>query len=67
MSARDATQTLLLAGGSMSNIMGLALARYKLNNRVVSEGLFNSKRMVVFTSEEVWRQLVLAIRSNDHL
>ena len=53
MPARDETETLLLAGGSMSNIMGLALARYKLNKRVVSEGLFNSKRMVVFTSEEV--------------
>ena len=37
----------------MANVMALALARYKQNKKVLSEGLFGANRMVMFTSEEV--------------
>ena len=37
----------------MANIMGMALARYRLNNDVLQKGMFECKRLVMFASEDV--------------
>lgn len=42
-------------GGSISNMYGMALARYNAVPNVKTKGCFNMKPLVAFTSEEVSR------------
>lgn len=39
-------------GGSMSNMYGMSLARYKIYPDVKTKGVFGMKQLVLFTSEE---------------
>lgn len=43
----------IIAGGSLSNMYGMVLARHRLEPDIKSKGLYCLKTLVAFTSEDV--------------
>ncbi|XP_014769000.2 acidic amino acid decarboxylase GADL1 [Octopus bimaculoides] len=48
-------------GGAFMNIMSIHLARYRNNNNIKKQGMYNQERMVVFASEGCHYSSVLAV------